>query len=692
MRSRFAAMVVLFVGAFVAVHAAADEGMWTFDNPPLDKIEKAFGMKMSKEWLDHLRLSSVRLAGIGSASFVSKDGLILTNHHVAADCIQQISTEENDLMKNGYGANGEAPLRCPGSEAQVLVETRDVTRRVQDAVPAGQAGAAAFEARKAETARIESECANATSDLCEVVSLYQGSEYWLHIYRTYKDVRLVWAPEGQAAMFGGDPDNFNFPRYSLDAALMRAYDEAGNPVTVTHHLRVAPGAYRDGDPVFVSGHPTSSGRFYTYAQLEFLRDSLYPLWLTSMERSRDVFREYTKRGEEQKRRALFEIGMDENFIKVAIGYMQGLRDGELMKRAKDAEDELRAKVAADPKLAEEIGDPWGEIAKAQELHRAYFKRFRYVRMRGSDAFDKARQIVLLTAELQKPNEERFEEFRDSALPSLYSRLYSKAPLYADMEEVVLADRLAQLAENLGEDDPAVKAALGGRTPAKVAADAIAKTKIFDADARKALVEQGRAGVEKSKDPLIRLALALEPEYRALRTRYEHEVEEVEAQAGDRIARARFAIRGREIYPDTTFTLRLSYGRVSGYEDHGYMNGPRTTFYGLFERAESFGNKPPYDVAPGFDKARGLLDLSTTYNFVATLDTFPGNSGSPIVNGSGDLVGLLFDGNLPGLSIQFVYDERIARSIAVDIEAVLEALRVVYGRGDLAREMLSGAAK
>ncbi|MBZ0271713.1 S46 family peptidase [bacterium] len=683
---KFATSAIVFcVLLTLAAPLTADEGPWTFHNPPLDKIRERYGVMLTSEWLDHLRLSSARLSDGGSASWVSADGLLLTNHHVAAACIQGLSSEAHDYMKDGYGTSAPAEARCPGLDARTLMSMEDVSRRVIDAGLAAEDEAAGKKARKEESARIETECTDATGLLCEVVELYGGGEYWIYRYKRWEDVRLVFAPEGQLGFFGGDPDNFNYPRFCLDNALMRVYDADGKPVAPPAYLRVATQHLSDGDAIFISGHPATSERRATLAQLEFLRDVRYPFWKEQLRGRLDVIDAYSARGEESAREAkLLKFGV-ENSLKVITGYLRGLGDPRVMEKKAAEHDALRTALT-DANLLARYDAALADIARAQQASGAFYERRQHLRLWGSGLFSDVHEIVMLTGELQKPNGERFEEYRDANVDSLKHKIGSEAPVYKEFEAVLLTAALTQLRDGLGENDPLVRKVLDGREPAEVARQVMDGTKLDDAKARVALMKKGRKAVEKSKDPLVRLALAIEPEFRVLRERYDREVESVEERAAETLAAARFAAFGRTVYPDTTFTLRLAFGRVSGYFENEYTYPAFTTYHGLFDRNLGFADAAPYDLPERWQMARDRIDLATPFNFVSTADTFPGNSGSPVVNANGELVGTLFDGNMASLAIQYVYEDRVSRSIAVDIHALIEALGSVYGRTDLLNEL------
>ncbi len=519
--------------------ALADEGMWPFDSPPVEKIKKDYGVTLTPEWLDHLRLSSVRL-NMGSASFVSPNGLILTNHHVAADCVQNLSAEGTDFLAGGYGVRKKLPeKKCPGLEAQTLMGYDDVTKAVAAAIPAGASDTDAANARRAALARLEKECRDKTGLTCESVTMHGGGQYWIYRYQTFRDVRLVFAPEMQLAFFGGDPDNFNFPRFCLDFAFLRAYDEHGQPAKPPAFLKTRLHGVTENDLVFVSGHPASSQRFLTVAQLDFLRTVMYPARLKHLRRVEALLEAYSKRGAEQARRALTTIFYLQNSIKAYAGNLDGLENAKLMAAKRAEETALRQRVAADPASAKLAGDAWDQIANAQKVYAAFAARFRLLAYFRSRLLNIAADVVRLSTELPKPDDQRLEEYQDGNLPSLYDELYADAPLYPDMEEALIADFLAEFRETFGPDDPGVQRVLQGRAPEAIAKEAV-KTKLLAPAERKKLVEGGAKALAAANDPLIALALALDPSFRDLRKRYDEQVKIVAELAGRKIAQARFA--------------------------------------------------------------------------------------------------------------------------------------------------------
>jgi hypothetical protein len=660
--------------------------MWTFDNPPVKQLKDKYNFTPTQQWLDHIRLSSVRFNDGGSGSFVSPNGLVITNHHVALGQLQKASTAQKNYVRDGFYAKTQAEeLKAADLELNVLVSLENVTTRVQGAVKPGMTDKQALDARRAEEAQIEKESLDKTGLRSDVVSLYAGGEYWLYRYKKYTDVRIVFAPEQQAAFFGGDPDNFTFPRYDLDFAFFRVY-ENGRPVQSKEYLKWNSKGAPDGDLVFVSGHPGSTERGLTLAQLETDRDVSYPLRIDRYKRELQMLRAYAARGLEQARQATDLIFGFENSRKAVEGEYQGMDKALFDKKAKE-EAELRAKVNANPEWRRDYGNAWDEISEVTKRQRSLVKVRQYRTISSaSQLAGLARQIVVYVQEIKKPDAERLDGYHDSQLEELKFYLFSPAPIYPEFEEALLTFSLQTSRDELGSDDPWVKAIIDDKAPAQVASEAIRGTKLADPAVRKMLVEGGEAAVNASKDPLIVLARKADPFFREMHKEYEENVEAVLTAAEEKIAKARFAIYGKSVYPDATFTLRLAYGTVKGYPMNGTQAPPKTTFYGLYDRSASFDNKPPFNLMPRFVDRREKLNLSTPFNFVSTADIIGGNSGSPVINRNGEFVGLIFDGNIESLTGNFVYLEEANRAVAVHSAAIIEALRKLYDAPSLAAEL------
>ena len=669
--------------AFTAV-THADEGMWTFDNPPTKLLQQRYHFTPTKEWLDHVRLSCVRLNDGGSGSFVSANGLLLTNHHVARGQLQKNSTPEHDYIKDGfYAATAAEEMKSPDLEVNVLESMENVTAQVQAAIK-GLSGKEALKARKAVMAKLERESLKATGLRSDVVTLYQGGEYWLYRYKKYTDVRLVFAPEEQAAFFGGDPDNFTYPRYDLDMALFRVYDN-GKPLASTNYLKWNVKGAADKELVFVTGHPGSTQRQDTVAQLTLERDLYEPKILGVLKHRIAVLQQYSARGPEQERQATTLIFGLQNSQKAYIGRLEGLQDKAVFAKKQQEEADFRKRVAANPAWQAKYGSAWADIEAAQARRKELLIPNLFRRLDSQLALY-ALQLVQYVAEVKKPDGERLPSFHESQLESLRYRLLSPAPIYPEMEKARLAGGLEQSLGELGANDEWIKTVLNGRPAAQVAADLIDHTTLRDPAVRKALLEGGQAAVAASHDPLIALARKIDPIVRQMSKAQEDNVQSVVDQAGEKLGEARFLVYGKDSYPDATFTLRLSYGAVASYPMNGTIAPPKTTFYGLYDRAAGFDNAGAFVLPSRYVEGRGKLDLATPLNFVASCDIIGGNSGSPVINRDAELVGLIFDGNIESLAGDFVYEGEKNRAVAVHSAGMVEALRKLYNAGKLADEL------
>ncbi|MFN6963940.1 MAG: S46 family peptidase [Pyrinomonadaceae bacterium] len=679
-------LLILCLTSAFPTSLIADEGMWTFDNPPLRQWKERYNFEPTKEWLDRVRLASPKVNN-ASAGFVSPNGLIATNHHVAAGYIERVSSKERDLLKTGFYARTQAEeLKIPDASASVLFSYDDVTTRVHNAAKAGTSDADAAAKRTAGIAAIEKDC---PADLrCEVISFYSGGEYWLYRFKRYTDIRLVMAPEEQAAFFGGDYDNFTFPRHDLDFTFLRAY-ENGQPAKTPNYFKWSETGAKEGEFILVSGYPGSTARLLTVAQLRYQRDVGNPLQEQVWKSRRRALEEYSKRGAEQLRQANPGMRSFANSLKRLAGQQEGLLNPRNFARKEAEEKELRDKVAARPELNAQYAPAWAAIEKAYAALPPMAKRLSYSNLAASRLATIAQQIVTYHIETAKPGDRRYPEYRDQRLEAFKSALYSPAPIYAEMEEATLAAWLADARSVLGADDPFVKAALGGAEPAEVARRAVRETKLIDPAARKALIEGPADAVRSSPDPMIQLAFRVEPIIRELRVWNENNILNVETANGTRIAQARFAIYGKTMPPDANSQLRIEYGAVKGYEEDTTLVPYKTTFYGLYDRAFSFGEAPPFQLTQSLRDARTKIDLSTPLNFVYTADTIGGNSGSPVINRSGELVGLNFDSNLQKLSNRywFIPDEEGSRAVGVHSAGILEALRKIYDANELAAELV-----
>ncbi|MBI4816719.1 MAG: S46 family peptidase [Deltaproteobacteria bacterium] len=662
--------------------ALADEGMWTFDQFPADRVG-AYGFTPGKEWLDHVRLSAIRLAGGCSASLISADGLVLTNHHCAHDCIEKLSTPAKNFVEGGFLAKSTTEEKvCPAMEANQLVDISDVTARIQSATK-GLEGEKFADARKAEIAAIEKACAKDDATRCDVVTLYQGGKYALYTYRRFQDVRLVFAPELAIAFFGGDPDNFEFPRYDLDMAMVRIYQD-GKPAHFDHHLAWSKSGLKDLDPTFVVGNPGSTRRLETVAEITYQRDVNLPARLIWLAELRGVLSEFSARGKEQARIARTWLFYVENSFKAYRGEHAALLDPALFESKVARQKSLRDEIAKRPELQKDVGSAFEEIERAVGTLRQIRTDYFFKESRGflSDLFGHARTLVRLAEETAKPNGERLEDFTDSRLPAVRAELTANAPIYPELEITSLTYSLTKLREELGADDPFVKMVLGKDSPRALAIRLVRGTKLAKLDVRKHLMNGGAKAIETSNDPMIALAKLVDKDARAVRKRMEDEVEAPILRAQERISRARFAVLGTSTYPDATFTLRLSYGRVRGYQDNGKPIAPFTTLGGAFTRATG---SDPFALPLSWLRAEKKLALDTPFNFVTDNDIIGGNSGSPVIDKNGELVGLVFDGNIFSLGGDYGFEAATNRTVAVDVRAITESLDRIYGANRILKE-------
>ena len=680
----FAAALVLSAG-LGAAGARADEGLWTFDNFPAAAVKAKYGVTIDQAWLDHVRSASVRLSVGCSASVVSGGGLVLTNHHCVADCAQALSTAKADYVRGGFAAAGKPEERlCAGMQAEILMSIEDVTPRVQAAF-AGKTGGDYVRARDAAIAGIEQEaCTGKPNQHCQVVTLYQGGQYQLYTYRRYADVRLVFAPELQMAFFGGDPDNFNFPRYDLDFSFLRLY-ENGQPAVTPDHLTWNPRPPVAGEPVFVAGNPGATNRLFTADQFASLRNFILPEALLQLSELRGRYIRFGEESSERARTVTHDLFGTENTYQAFRGELQALSDDRLIAAKRDADLALKAKVDADPAQKAAIGDPWGDMARIQTIRAGLYDPYILVEARagyGSQLFAYARGLVRAAEERAKPNGERLPEYNDSRLPLLQKVLLDPQPIDPAVEQLQLEFWLSKVREYLTADAPETKALLGSGSPEALSAR-LAASRLGDPAVRKALWDGGLPAVQASTDPLIRYVLLTDAVARELRRSYEAQVAGPTDRAAEAIARARFAAYGSSVYPDATFSLRLTYGTVQGWTYEGRTVEPFTRLGGLYDRATG---QPPFDLPQRWLDAKSKLDLNTVFDLSTSNDIIGGNSGSPLIDARGEVIGAIFDGNIHSLGGAFGYDPALNRAVAVSTAAITEALTKVYGQTALVAEL------
>lgn len=691
--------VLLTIALFAASSTArADEGMWLFNYPPKKLLKEKHDFTPSDAWLAHLQQSAVRLNNGGSGSFVSPDGLVMTNHHVGADALHKLSTKDRDLLRSSFYARTQAEeLKCPDSELNVLISIEDVTDRVNAAVKSAADPAKAEKQRRAVMNTIEAESFRKTGLRSDVVTLYQGGLYQLYRYKKYTDVRLVFSPEQAIAFFGGDPDNFEYPRYDLDICFFRVYED-GKPAKSPYYLKWNPASLKADDLVFVAGNPGKTDRLNTVRHLEFLRDCILPRSLDVLRRREVLLESFSERSAENARRARDLLLTYQNSRKARLGGLDGLQDPAVTGRKQAEEKALLIAAAQRPPLAADCDTAIETIDKSLAAWAA-IRNDHDLLERGqafySELFVIARTLVRLAEESAKPNADRLREYRESNLDSLKQELFSDAPIYDDLQTLLLADSLSMYLERTGCDgggkNVLVEEVMAGKSPQQRAAELIRGTKLADVAVRRKLAEGGIKAIETSDDPMIRLARLVDKPSRAVRARFEQEVEEPQRTAYGKLANARFALFGTETYPDATFTLRLAFGLVKGYQENGEPIPAWTTMAGAYRRAAEHNSQEPFALPQSWMEDKGRLNLATPMNFVCTADIIGGNSGSPVVNRDGELVGIIFDGNLPSLVWDYVYSADEGRAIAVHGSAILEALRKVYDAGALADELTGKSA-
>jgi hypothetical protein len=669
----------------VAPLCHADEGMWTYYNFPAAKMKAAYGWAPDRAWLDHARLSSIRLAEGCSASLVSPDGLVMTNHHCARGCLSELADAQHDYIANGfYAPTLQDEKACPAMEGDQLTDITNVTATI-DAATAGRSDKAFADAERAAIAKVEKDCTTGNDVRCQVVTLYHGGIYDLYKYKRYQDLRVVWAPEESVAFFGGDPDNFTYPRYDLDSAMVRIYDH-GQPLHADNYLKFAKAGRKPGDIAMVSGNPGSTERDDTLAQLQFIRDYAQPFTLGLLSELRGVLTEYATKGAEEARTSHTLLFGIENSLKAYKGRQLALVGGSIIPDKARSEAAFRKRVAADPKLAQADGGAWTAIADATEKDKSLYVRYALVERlpaRLAPLLGDALALVRYAAEVKKPDGQRLEEYSDSNFPLLKLEVTSPAPIYPELEKTVITWWLTKLREYLGTTDADVHTIMGKQSPAELAAEIVDGSKLKDASVRARLLAGGAAAIDAFQDPMLDFARRMDAPGRSVRSEYENNVKAVITKNAALIAKAKFALDGTSAYPDATFTLRLSYGAVKGYQQDGKFIAPVTNFAGAYEHETG---RDPFKLPESWERAKAGVDGSTNLDIATTNDIIGGNSGSPVIGKDGEAVGLIFDGNIQSLGGDFGYDGSVNRAVAVDTAALTEALSKIYHADRLVKEL------
>lgn len=659
----------------------ADEGMWLLNSLPVEHLKNMHGFEPDKKWSEHLMKSCVRFNVGGSASFVSSNGLVLTNHHVGSDTLYKLSTKENNYAKDGFLARTPAEeLKAPDLELNQLLQITDVTEKVNSAVAGDLPAAEAAVARRARIGEIESAATEQSGLRSDVVTLYGGGKYHLYQYKKFTDVRLVWAPESAIAFFGGDADNFEYPRYNLDACIFRVYED-DKPAKIEHYFKWSKDGPAENELVFVAGNPGRTSRIFTMDALRHQRDVRLPWTLDFIRRREILLQQFALEGPEQARVAHDQLFGFQNARKAYVGELQGLQDPALMAGKAAAEKKLLDAVKSSESLTGSA-DAWQAIADVQQRKGAHLREKLSLR---TDLFEIARRLVQMAAEDQKPSSERLAEFQDSGRDSLKQKLFSSAPVYKNLEQLLLGDLIARTCEIRGSDDVLCQKILDGMSPLERAAQIIAGTTIDNSDVRKQLAAGGAAAISSSQDPLIQLAVLVDDKLRSDKKNSE-EMAEIERQSYARIADALFQTQGTSVYPDATFTMRLAFGPVKGYEIGGESVSAFTDVAGTFAHEQSHLGQKDFALPESWKLAKDKIPGDTRMNFVCTADIIGGNSGSPVVNRDLELVGLIFDGNIQSLTADYVYTDKQGRAVSVHSNVIRDSLRHVYDAPFLADQL------
>jgi len=666
--------------------------MWTFENPPLDYFDETYNFRPTEEWMDKVQKSALKFGGGCSASFVTEDGLIMTNHHCIRGTLAKINNEGEDLLKNGFYAETiEHERKIPGLSVRQLMLIEDVTDEIQSAMNSVESDSAKVAARNEKINEIKERNLKINPQLeYSVTSLYYGGKYSLYGFKKYNDVRLVFVPELFVAKLGGDPDNFTYPRYGLDCAFLRAYDENGKPIKTDYYFSWSTEPITEDQPVFVVGNPGSTNRIFTAAQLVFIRDYQYGLQTPMRTDLYAVYEKLVNAVNAEDTKLIASLYSTGNGLKVYSETYKALLDPVFMARKKDFENKFKEAVQSDEELNKKYGQIWDEIAKnrkeasviANEIYAytvsSYFSpKYLFI----------AQNLVKLAEKLKLPSEERSKEFQTENIDSLVG-IFFPAEIDPELEKGKLLVQLNVWKSNLPADSEIILKMFNGKSAEDAVDYLLANSKIKTKAEVVELAKAGADAIYKSDDPFIYFIMQTKDKLSELQKK-NRTLEENDAVNNQLLGEALYYVYGDKIPPDATGTLRISDGVVKGYDYNGTRAPYKTTFYGSLDRYYSFNKKFPFNLPEYWENLPDEFDLSTTFDFVSTNDIIGGNSGSPVLNINAEVVGLAFDGNIESHSGRFIYTTEANRTVSVSAEGMIEAIKDVYRAERLASEIING---